>query len=377
MTTTYLPGNPADDETKENTWEIGKEHDLSEKLPPKERDEVRKEAVHAISDDKRIWHGSDYTGGYRSARHNRRVYAEAGAKEEVIVAAVKACQRGFWGERLSSGISLEQAQTVFVSRFVDPGELQDVQIVDVWHNKARPENNGPRLSMEQQEEEDKTVVREAVSLLSQSSEGSKSKEVLPKTEKDWDAYIERNAKDTVEPDGVLANTKMNRYTGIVEVKTYTVAEVQALISGLKARTNTPETVSTISSTQANVEIAGPIQQMALGADLEGEFQYLANNIISNKESSTLDMLAVLRFPEDIPDALLVELGGFLEKAHYKVIIQKIPFTNEEINMLAKAKIARDFPHINRNDLITDKGPRFFTPRDIRIYDKLSDKETEW
>jgi hypothetical protein len=121
--------------------------------------------------------------------------------------------------------------------------------------------------------------------------------------------------------------------------------------------------------------------MTLGANLEAEFHYIEHNIKGRSgyiSEDPLDMFAVLRFPEDIPDDLLIELGQLMEQAHYAVAIQKIPFTNEEINMLAKAKTAKYLTLIQKNTLIFNGGnSRFFTPRDIRIYEKLSDPKVEW
>ncbi|MFH1289244.1 MAG: hypothetical protein ABIH88_00810, partial [Patescibacteria group bacterium] len=76
----------------------------------------------------------------------------------------------------------------------------------------------------------------------------------------------------------------------------------------------------------------------------------------------------LRFPSDSPDELLEKLGIHLhEKAHFqKVIIQKLPFSSEELTTMAISIFARQMETTN------EKGEKLqFSGREIeRVIEPL-------
>lgn len=149
------------------------------------------------------------------------------------------------------------------------------------------------------------------------------------------------------PDGLLVETSEmaipgesgKNVIGSVEVKAYKQAEVEEWIAALRrvpAYLQNRDELDYIRNslqifTTLDPEVKKPVL-MNLGVNVDGERKFMS---LVNVTPSEQEYPVLIRFPSNIQNTSLTELGELAEKLGIKnIIIQKIPFTDAQIHQLA-------------------------------------------
>lgn len=166
--------------------------------------------------------------------------------------------------------------------------------------------------------------------------------------------------ESVMPDAFLSDLR-----GFVEVKAYMPYELKAWIDHL-IRTGELSFSASDEELKAHGGVFHPHASgdLHLGADLLAEIEFIDNLRAGHKEDGELglDSIVILRFPSDSPDESLKELGLYLhEKAHLQnVIIQKLPFSSEELTTLAIEIFASQ-----KDAIYKGEGKKPFSKRELK------------
>lgn len=174
---------------------------------------------------------------------------------------------------------------------------------------------------------------------------------------------------TILPDSLIIGSS-GKLEGAVEVKAYLPEEVKALVKTLEEVEKLESQRELPGSKEEGVRLSklskynrqglsvtisseefSSMGGMRLGADIDGIRKFITiSNSPDTSQSLKYDMVdsvtgevhqeefehpVILRLPRDVADEDIKKLGGLSEKFGYKnVIIQKIPFGSNDINMLA-------------------------------------------
>ena len=141
---------------------------------------------------------------------------------------------------------------------------------------------------------------------------------------------------TVIPDGIIVNEGVP--VGVVEVKAYQTEELGKLLSLIRASgKNAISYKGTATDFGKNYQGADT-EPFSLGVDLNSEVAFvdiLRGLADKGKERDTYNLI-VLRFPNDIPNNILSQYGEMIVSYGYRnVVIQKLPFSNSELDDMAK------------------------------------------
>ncbi len=239
------------------------------------------------------------------------------AKEVINKTTLENYVRGFYGERISGAISIgdlpvigrelpEELKTVGMSgnRATSYGRSKAGVIANILEEgfRASPMNFGTDKITP---EAGVTIQQEYITGFSDSRQPNKptiinGREIPAATS----IY-----NDTSFPDAYLGDSN-GKFKGVVEVKTYTPAQIREIALKLQGQN------STSSTNLPNVE----------------GLQEFGNNILRNMEGRDLrnEMPVVLRFPQDARDEDLLVINEYYQAKGLNVFIQKLPFTSSEI-----------------------------------------------
>lgn len=167
---------------------------------------------------------------------------------------------------------------------------------------------------------------------------------------------------TVIPDALIIDQDVP--VGIVEVKAYQADELAKLLALI--RTTGKESIRyTGTADQFGKTYSGAEKDpYSLGADLNGEVAFvdILRGLAGLGRGKTLDNLVVLRFPNDIPDNLLSQYGEVAVSCGFSnVVIQKLPFSGEELDIIAKELVKAQW-----SDLSSHSTKANFSDRELRV-----------
>ncbi len=377
--------NPLLEESNDKIDRVG----LKSELSAAESDSSRRNAVKKAFNPTWEWRGNNRFGGYGRIRGalERHLRSFTGSqnmlKEEELAEIIKPQLRGFFGERLSGALQLNECATCFVSNTVTIEDLESVYVVDP--------NIFPPITDKKEDASSRDVVLQATKPVSL----------------EWfdESFKQAYGRPYVDPDALITREQENIFfpIGTLEMFSYTPEEFGDYLRSLRNNLNGEATdkegdKTRIFRSRWLQNVTGPESKdntqrgtKLLGLDLEGHLDFvralndrlddeLVRNNLDFIPFSSTDALVVLRFPKDISNEGLAELGEILTSAGYKVIIQKIPFTFEEINHIAKTTIATDYKEGTLKDEVlvnSSEQRRPLTERVRSVYIDLANKSTEW
>lgn len=172
-------------------------------------------------------------------------------------------------------------------------------------------------------------------------------------------------RDTVIPDATLVNSK-DEIAGVVEVKAYFPEELHRLVVRLN---NDAESGKQL-KTHADIGVSGSTpSKLNLGIDLNREIEFIdiLRSVGFGLKELDVTMPALIRFPSDIPDDLIINYGDILTRCGYSVVLQKIPITTTELTKRAKEFVR------NNLELITNKAHKgmTFSDRERKVLEDYS------
>ena len=180
--------------------------------------------------------------------------------------------------------------------------------------------------------------------------------------------------DVVAPDSFLEGEEGD-IIGVVEVKCYKTAELRSWIDGLKQavvadrslKNDGIEGLQVFASTSPRSPRPNGMMLLGFNPDAQTKYVNMARELLNDdpdkriEDISVEDLKIILRFHADLPDELLVELGGVFQELGYKnFIIQKATVTEGDIEHASSEVIKRDLQSIQaqlgKNDL---EGKKIF------------------
>lgn len=144
---------------------------------------------------------------------------------------------------------------------------------------------------------------------------------------------------TVIPDGLVV--KGDNLIGMFEVKAVKAEELDRAMTIIRSNKKRGGRETSVVGTAADFGHTYPgadKEQYRMGVDLdkEAEFVDILQGLTGKGENLGVNNLIILRFPDDIPDNLLNQYGEMIVSCGYtNVVIQKLPFSREELNVIAK------------------------------------------
>ncbi len=175
---------------------------------------------------------------------------------------------------------------------------------------------------------------------------------------------------TVIPDALILD--QGTPVGLVEVKAYQADELAKLLTLI--RTTGKEGIRyTGHAGQFGKTYPGAENDpYSLGADLDGEVAFvdILRGLAGLGTERDSHNLVVLRFPADIPDNLLIQYGVMIVSYGFRnVIIQKLPFSGEELDVIARELVKAQWPDLNSH---SSKGN--FSNRELEVLKQYADIE---
>jgi hypothetical protein len=160
------------------------------------------------------------------------------------------------------------------------------------------------------------------------------------------------------PDQIVGTVE--KPAAAMEDKAYTPEEVEAWIQALEIKMNIssamkhrPEPIVYKDAYGLKVEVevpAGSKRTMGLGFDPDSHQDFLrliagpgikkAEYGVAELKRDEVKYPVILRLLDDIPDDQILRLGRVIKVLGYNVIIQKIPFTAEELDRISTKLLAR-------------------------------------
>jgi len=154
---------------------------------------------------------------------------------------------------------------------------------------------------------------------------------------------------TVIPDGIILD-KEGVPAGVLEVKAYSPADELAFLlkkieEGGKSSTYFEGKASDFGKTYPGANIDN--YKMGVELDKETEFVDIIRGVSGKGADRDASNLVLLRFPSDIPDNLLMQYGEKIVSCGYRnVVIQKLPFSGEELNVIAKEIVKHQWGNLD-------------------------------
>jgi len=176
---------------------------------------------------------------------------------------------------------------------------------------------------------------------------------------------------TAISDGIVI--KEGEPVGIFEVKAYKAEELDKAM--LLIRKSGKE-ATYFKGTAADFGKKYPgadKEQYNIGADIDKEVAFvdILRGLTGKGTDMGADNLVLLRFPNDIPDNLLTQYGEMVVSYGFtNVVIQKLPFSREELEIIAKEVIKSRWSILNFQLL---KGNNFAN-RDLNVLHEYANSE---
>ncbi|OGC45595.1 hypothetical protein A2V49_03830 [candidate division WWE3 bacterium RBG_19FT_COMBO_34_6] len=178
---------------------------------------------------------------------------------------------------------------------------------------------------------------------------------------------------TTIPDAIIGNEN-NEMIGFIEVKAYTSDELAALLKLIRQRiedhgSNSPHYEGTASNFGKNYPGAEK-EKFTMGVDLDKEIKFLdtLRGLVNGEPDKDSDNLIILRFPNDIPDNLLMQYGELIVSYGYpNLVIQKLPYMVEELNVISKTLLGTQMQKLNYQ-LMKKMN---FSDRELSVLEKYS------
>ncbi len=173
-------------------------------------------------------------------------------------------------------------------------------------------------------------------------------------------------KNTVIPDSLIIDG--DTPVGIVEVKAYQTDELGALLSLIRAGGKQAIRYKGTAADFGKTYTGAEKEHFNLGVDLNGEIDFvdIVRGLSGNGEERDVHNLVVLRFPSDIPDNLLVQYGEMISSYGYQnIVIQKLPFSNLELDTIAKEIVKSQWGNLSFQLLEGDN----YSNRELSVLEK--------
>jgi hypothetical protein len=157
---------------------------------------------------------------------------------------------------------------------------------------------------------------------------------------------------TVIPDALIVKADSSKtgwdVVGVGEVKAYLADEVYTLMNKIRESGKLGTQYEGVASDFGKTYEGADKDRFTMGVDLnkETEFADFVRGVFLGKPNNYEENIILLRFPNDIPDNLLKQFGQMVVDYGYpKVVIQKIPVSIQEINVISKEIINAAYPDI--------------------------------
>ncbi len=179
---------------------------------------------------------------------------------------------------------------------------------------------------------------------------------------------------TVIPDGIVTKEgEEEEPVGIFEVKAYTAEELDRAMALIR---KSGKEATYFKGTAADFSKKYPgadKEQYGIGVDIDKEVAFvdILRGLTGEGTGTGVENLVLLRFPNDIPDNLLIQYGEMIVSYGFtNVVIQKLPFSREELNIIAKEVIKSRWSILSLQLL---KGKNF-SSRDLDVLHKYANSE---
>lgn len=176
-------------------------------------------------------------------------------------------------------------------------------------------------------------------------------------------------KATVIPDGIVTD-KEGYPVGVFEVKAYDAEELGDAMFLIRKRGREATYFKGTAANFGKMYPGADKEQYSIGVDIDKEVAFV--DILRGLTGKGTDMgagnLVLLRFPNDIPDNLLIQYGEMIVSYGFtNVVIQKLPFSREELDIIAREVIKSKWGTLSFQSL---RGSNF-SERDLEVLRKYA------
>ena len=285
---------------------------------------------------------------------------------------IKGYLRALIAERVSSLIEIGQAETVYQSPNMSGDLLSDLSIASLNQITGQYTKEGA-LKFAVSRSLEKSPVKYPNLLSGLEERWATLADLVQRTNKEIvEGYASKDLGDRpsggifyeegVVPDAFAIDLDSN-ILGLVEVKAYLPREVEIMV------TNIRNSERRVPRTHVSTEIG----EMDLGVDLDREVKFvdiIRTNGFSQSVALNEKAVIILRFPKDSSDEYLKEYGKIIvDYGFVNVLIQKLPFSSEEITQLSRRCVKSRMPELEWG------GNRMnFSERELQVLRKFAGEQ---